>query len=213
MAVFTLSNGQKFEKEGATGKYLEVLADREYIDQPDREKSFVMPEEFENSDDKRVKRIVNLRDRNTFESMQAEDTYLLAVNRDYKEFERVPQYDGTPGSNAVGIYTIEVMLRFDELEKRLLLEKKGRNTTFMHFAESIMDYLVEDIEDGALEEQGAYIGEERSEPFKFLINTATGDYLDTIVSERELKDAIVSVSLVKYDLEIDGEDKKNEVSE
>lgn len=211
MATFTLASGQTFEQEGATGKYLQVLAKRVYTS-PEEKKDEIGFDNIVDAIDKRVTYPVMLRNRTTHEAMEANDTYLLAENKDYKDYSVVDEYDGESAMNASERFLIEVVLILQEWKTRLLIPFRGRGFSFFDVAkdinERIWDMAVEEQEEGEgdiLKEQGVSIEEDGHE-LQVVMWRHEGDYETIDVNERDLENAIASIRLVEFEHIIDKEE-------
>lgn len=200
MGVFKLSNGEEFVMEGNEGKRLRILASRKYINQKKR-KDVEMPENLINSSDERITKQVTLRDRETFEKIEAVDTYLLAENKDFKEYPSVEFYNGEFAINVEVRHKAEVILKADDWTKHLYFDWKGK-MNFFDFFKNVPERIMEGAMDGKLKSQGVkFLGEEDcyEESVEILMHKENGEYITIEMTEREVESSVVSVKLVEFE--------------
>lgn len=207
MAIFELSNGEKFEKEGFNGRYIQVLGHREKIDKEGNcvETLFQMPDKFKNSSDKRVTTQVRLGSLSA-ESFDGLDTYLLAENKEYKEYPLVTYYDGEFAINVKPYHKVEVVIQVEEYTKRFFVDWKG-NISFYDFIQHIDRNLLDDIAEGKLKEQGIkYIKDYQEQceegPYMLEMQTDEGETLSVYLRENELLNSIISARVIEFELNI-----------
>lgn len=201
MTTFKLSDGQTFEVpsfKGHNGQYLAILAERQYTSGPQKgEYSLKLSEEAAAITNKKVEKPVNLRNRDTLESYTATDTYFLAENQDFKEYETVSTYyDYGFAVNARYTHKIEVTLQGEELQKRFYLEWKG-NVDFYSYVSRLEDEIEEAIYSDVLRPQGIYHDKEQKRVIVWMYND-DGEFIDVDLSTREITQMIVAVRLIEF---------------
>ena len=140
------------------------------------------------------------------ESYRAIDTYLLAENKDYKEYPLVEYYDGEFSVNVKVRHKAEVIIQSEEWTKKLYFEWKGK-LSFFEFVQHLEDYIEDAAMEGELKDQGVEYVENYEElleegPFRILMYNKDGEILEAYLGKNELLNSIISVRLIEFEEQI-----------
>ncbi len=204
MSKFTLSNGKEFEVTNIPhyGKYLKIRVKREYLSGPKKGEvlRFLTDEEIEAMPDRKVTKVVHLFDRDSEQSYDAKDTFLIAINKDYKEYDTVNYYS-EDAINTRSKQKIEIVLRLEEWTRRLFFEWTG-NIRLCDFMCNIEDDLYYELKEEP-EKHGGIRWDDDCECLYIAMSTDDGD-VDWIEIDRpsELTNSIVSARVIEFSQEI-----------
>ena len=186
--VFVLPNKKEIQvKNTYEGQFLEYLISREYLDEKHAVKNISL-EEWEDIDCRRVQKRRTLFNRDTFEEYQCIDTFVIAEDKGWVEYETTPCYD-ISCSNTQEYKKIEVVLQTEDYKRRLFLEWKG-NIMLSSYFSYIADEIYEKIKNGGIN------NENYSEIEMYSDNGEYGHI--EIESVSNIQNMIVSVRVIEF---------------
>ncbi|WCK57123.1 hypothetical protein PP175_28450 (plasmid) [Aneurinibacillus sp. Ricciae_BoGa-3] len=208
MAKFVTSLGHTFEEKNHDGKYARILLQRLYEDEKNKNKNRYMPDKYKKATDRTYTKQEQVFDINTGESHNVTDTYLVAVNPDYKEYETVNYYT-TQSINTKLKHKVEILLQSEEWKKRLFVEYTG-DIMLHDLMSSLGDNLWEEFKEDPSKHTGVRYDEE-SDLVELMMYTDDGEYLFVEVdSQRDFENMIVSVRVVEFESKIMDGDREEE---
>lgn len=193
--AFVLSSRGRFttKEDYSDRKYLRILVKRV---KEDGTVLYHSSKYIENKEDRLVEDKIRLMDGDSSESYEAVDTYVLAVNENYKEYPDVAEYleDGF-SSNANYYHKAEVTFQNGKWLKRIYLDWKG-NISLFGFLEDLKWELEEALENRKLVDQNVAYTE--CETIALGMYTEDGDWVDTELDIDELLQSVVGVRVVEF---------------
>ena len=193
--AFVLGTGDTFlnKNDYSDRKYLRVLVKRV---KEDGTVLHCSSDYLDKGTDKLVETKVQLMNWESNETYEADTTYALAVNENYKEYPEIEEYlDGGFSLWASYYHKAEVTFQIEKWRKRIYLDWKG-NLALLDFMESLKDTLEEGLEEKKFADQGMFYTE--MDTVEIGMHTDDGDWVETEVDLDELLQSVVNVRVVEF---------------
>lgn len=192
MSNFTCACGYKFQHEN-DGQFQRVLIQRIYSPDSGQE-DILMQDKCKNCNEKKIEKPITLLNHKTGQTYRAKDTYCLAKNIDFKERKLVDYYDAELEAKQ----TIEIVFQIENWRKIITKTINTHNCSMVDLIDTIIEEIWDEIVD-----------DEYGEGYMYMTST-DGDY-DSICIESEdmLKNMIVSLRVVGFDVRGDSYETEN----
>lgn len=199
---FVTSDKEKYEDPRAytDRKYLQVLAQRVTDDGVSQGAS---DEELKELPDELAERVVHITNIKTHERKTATDTYMLAVNENFKEYGDINEYyDGNFSSNAEYKHKAEVHIQSDEWHRKFYFTWRG-NMSLKRFMEDIESEFTDALDDDKLKDQGlvwCQVDDEEQSSVDVNLDmwTKNGQFVNVEMELTDLLNCIVGIRVVEF---------------